>query len=175
MKKIMIGLIMFAATFAYANGNDVIGLKNKIQFCGTVLDVTDSSALFTVNGIIYEIPTVDIDFIALKDSNTKAAQSLADVFSDNPNLCMLGQCDAEMYHGKTGGAFVLGMLVGPFAVIGYALTRPDPYDGKNTVMMSHNSQYFSNPDLPQDFQPGRSRRHGRQHRRLGRFDQEFNQ
>lgn len=40
----------------------------------------------------------------------------------------------------------MGVLFGPFAVIGAALGKPTPYTGKDTVLMSTNKDSFTNPD-----------------------------
>ncbi len=61
------------------------------------------------------------------------------------DLCIAGQLDAEMYHGKNGAHFALGMLLGGFSLIGTALTSPSPEKGKQTMALSKNKQFFSDP------------------------------
>ena len=56
---------------------------------------------------------------------------------------MKGKLDAENYHGKKGGHFILGMAFGPFAMIGTALSNPTPEKGKRTYMMSENKANFN--------------------------------
>jgi len=53
--------------------------------------------------------------------------------------------DAENFHGKKGGHFVLGVLFGPFAMIGTALANPKPKKGKDTYMFSENKELFDDP------------------------------
>ncbi|MDO9615988.1 MAG: hypothetical protein Q7J86_15885 [Bacteroidota bacterium] len=64
----------------------------------------------------------------------------------DPNKCMNGRVDADNYHGKKGGHFVLGVLFGPFAMIGTALSNPTPEKGSNTFVMSKNKDQFSDPE-----------------------------
>ena len=59
--------------------------------------------------------------------------------------CAFGQQDAEMFHGKKGGHFVLGFLFGPFALIGTALANPTPDRGARTYMLSQHKDLFSDP------------------------------
>jgi hypothetical protein len=54
--------------------------------------------------------------------------------------------DAQAFHGKRGGHFVLGVLFGPFAVIGTAVSNPTPERGARTYMMSKNKELFSDPE-----------------------------
>ena len=65
---------------------------------------------------------------------------------EDPNNCLSGRLDAENYHGKKGGHFVLGVLFGPFAMIGTALADPTPAKGKQTYMMSENKDQFNDPE-----------------------------
>lgn len=46
---------------------------------------------------------------------------------------------------KAGHHFVLGLVFGPFAVIGAAISNPTPYKGAKTMMLSKNKEMFSDP------------------------------
>jgi hypothetical protein len=65
--------------------------------------------------------------------------------NDNQDKCLNGKLDAEHYHGKRGGHFVLGVLFGPFAMIGTLVSSPTPERGKQTYLMSKNKDRISDP------------------------------
>ena len=59
---------------------------------------------------------------------------------------MNGQMDAQRYHGKKAGHLVLGLLFGPWAIIGTAIVaNPTPYNAENnnTVGLSQNKDQFN--------------------------------
>ena len=56
--------------------------------------------------------------------------------------CTAGQQDAIKYHGKAGGHYVLGLLFGPFAILGTAFADPTPENGRKTYVMSQNKDMF---------------------------------
>lgn len=74
-----------------------------------------------------------------------------DVFSESPSTtiastkagpCEAGTRDAELYHRRTGTHVILGVLTGPFAAIGAALSHPTPERGRETMAKSKNKEYF---------------------------------
>ena len=52
---------------------------------------------------------------------------------------------AGRQYSKKVGHFFLGVLFGPFAMIGTALANPTPEKGKLTYMLSKNKDQFSDP------------------------------
>ena len=44
----------------------------------------------------------------------------------DPDKCMKGQADADLYHGKGFSHVGLRFLFGPFAIIGAAVASPSP-------------------------------------------------
>jgi len=66
--------------------------------------------------------------------------------STTENLCLKARHDATNFHGKQVGHFFLGVLFGPFAIIGTALANPTPYSSSNTLLLSSNKDYFSSPE-----------------------------
>ena len=65
---------------------------------------------------------------------------------NNPDACLAGRTDAENHHGKAGLHVFLGVLFGPFAVLGAAVGQPKPQNGKNTLSMSKNQDSFNDPN-----------------------------
>lgn len=59
--------------------------------------------------------------------------------------CALGKSDAKAYHGKKGLHVVYGLLLGPIAPIGAALSSPSPQSGSATVLQSENQALFDDP------------------------------
>ena len=55
--------------------------------------------------------------------------------------CNMGIMDANMYH-KNGAAFGWGVLFGPFAMIGAAISNPSPMNSSNAYV-SPNRDLFS--------------------------------
>ncbi len=143
MKKLLI--VCFLAMVGSMSAKDVLTLRNNMHFQGTVISVKDSIAEFSVAGAVYEIPLVDISEIILEDTGSRAYSDLIALGLEDVNPCQLGQIDAELYHGKKFGHFFLGMLFGPFALIGTALSNPTPDRGSDTYAMSENQNYFSDP------------------------------
>lgn len=143
MKKLL--FICFLIVAGSVSAKDVLTLRNSMRFEGTVVSVRDSIAEFSAAGTVYEIPLVDISEIILEDTSSRAYSDLINLGLEDVNPCQLGHMDAELYHGKKCGHFVLGVLFGPFALIGTALSNPTPERGSDTYAMSKNQNYFSDP------------------------------
>lgn len=92
-----------------------------------------------------------------QDSGTKTASS--DTAADRDPMvdgqpiktlteqekCARGRADANQYHGKLGRHVLYGVLLGPLATIGAALSDPTPVKGKSTVIQSSNKALFDDP------------------------------
>ena len=143
MKKII--FVLFAALSFSVSAKDVLTLSNNLQFEGQVLSVKNSFAEFQSNGELYMIPLMDINSILIEDTTSVAYSDLMNMDLPSQDPCLLGQLDAEMYHGKKGAHFALGALFGPFALIGTALCNPTPDKGNDTYAMSKNKEHFSDP------------------------------
>ena len=59
--------------------------------------------------------------------------------------CVRGRKDANRYHGKVGAHVLYGLIGGPIATIGAALSDPTPTDGRSTVTQSDNQALFDDP------------------------------
>lgn len=91
-------------------------------------------------------------FLAVEDSVQTIVDSVPKIQMENvitagdtANFCINGAMDGALYHGKKGGAFVLGFLFGPFALIGTSASNPTPEKGNDTYIMSDNRSQFKDP------------------------------
>jgi hypothetical protein len=145
MKKIF--LTFFATLFAVASfAGDILTLKNEMIFEGKVTKIKDCDVVFKAGRHKYIIPASEIFSLKFENPKDKIYTDYLQITNLNPNLCLKGRLDAENYHGKKGGHFVLGMLFGPFAMVGTAISNPTPERGKYTYLMSKNKEHFSDPE-----------------------------
>lgn len=145
MKKLV--LTITAISFAIVSfAGDILTLNNEMVFEGKVKKIKDCAVVFKADGIKYVVPASEIFSIQFEDTENKIYTDYMKMADDDPNKCLNGTLDAENYHGKKGGHFALGVLFGPFAMIGTALADPTPYKGAQTLMMSKNKDQFSDPE-----------------------------
>lgn len=123
---------------------DFLTLQNNMIFQGKIISIKNQSIIFKAGGKKYEVPASDIYSIKFGNLNDRVYKKHIEL--DDVNKCLTARLDAENYHGKKGGHFVLGLFFGPFAMIGTALANPTPYKGKNTYMMSENKELFNDPE-----------------------------
>ncbi|WP_396193521.1 hypothetical protein [Flavobacterium sp.] len=62
------------------------------------------------------------------------------------DICSKGRLDADNFHGKNGGHFILGVLFGPLAIIITSASNITPERGKLTYLMSNNKELFAHPE-----------------------------
>ncbi|HRF79774.1 MAG TPA: hypothetical protein PL070_06780 [Flavobacteriales bacterium] len=122
---------------------DILTLTNEMTFEGKVLKIKDCAIVFQADGNKYVIPATDIHSITFENVADEVLVSYLNTLDGNPNKCLNGRLDAESYHGKKGGHFFLGVLFGPFAMIGTALANPTPQKGKRTYLLSQNKDQFN--------------------------------
>jgi hypothetical protein len=145
MKKIT--MTITATLFAVASfAGDILTLNNEMVFEGKVTKIKECAVVFKANGHRYIVPASEIFSLQFENSEDKVYTDYMQMEYGDPNKCLNGRLDAENYHGKRGGHFVLGVLFGPFAMIGTALSNPTPDRGKQTYMMSRNKEQFSDPE-----------------------------
>jgi hypothetical protein len=145
MNKITLSItaILFAiASFA----GDILTLNNEMVFEGKVTKIKDCAVVFKADGQKYIVPASEIFSLQFENTEDKVYTDYMQMADGDPNKCLNGSLDAENYHGKKGGHFILGVLFGPFAMIGTALADPTPEKGKQTYMMSKNKEQFSDPE-----------------------------
>jgi hypothetical protein len=135
-------LIFSISSFA----SDILTLNNEMTFEGQVTRIKDCSVFFRTEGQKFVIPASDIFSIQFENAEDKVYVEYMKMADGDPNKCMNGRVDADAYHGKKGGHFILGVLFGPFAMIGTALSNPTPDKGRNTLVMSKNKDQFSDPE-----------------------------
>jgi hypothetical protein len=134
--------ICLAATASLAG--DLLTLNNSMAFEGKVVRIKKCEVVFKTNGRKYEIPASEIYSIQFGDVQDHVYLNFME--SRQVGNCLKGRYDAETFHGKRGGHFVLGMLFGPFAMIGTALSKPTPARGRDTMLLSPNKDLFSDPE-----------------------------
>lgn len=125
---------------------DVLVLLNQMKFEGEIRKIKKCEVLFTAsNGERCSIPAADIQEIHFENPDSPILQDFLSLSEGGAEACLSGQMDAENHHGKAGMHVVLGVLFGPFAVLGAAVSKPTPSTGKNTLAMSSNKDLFSDP------------------------------
>lgn len=112
-------------------------------FSGKVKSVKNCAITFKAEGVKYIIPASDIFSIEFENKEDKVYINYVKSSQEDVEKCLKGRLDAENFHGKKGGHFVLGVLFGPFAMIGTALSSTSPDRGKQTYMLSENKELFS--------------------------------
>jgi hypothetical protein len=145
MKKI--SLILFAACFALVSAAaDVLILNNEMMFEGKIVKIKGCNVIFKTKDTKYIVPASDIYAIQFENPEDKVYTDYMALAAGDVNKCLNGQLDAEHFHGKKGGHFILGVLFGPFAMIGTALATPTPEKGQKTYMLSQNKDQFNDPE-----------------------------
>ncbi len=145
MKKsllITLAIIVAVSTFA----SDVLTLNNGKRFEVKVKRIKGCSVIVKANGRKFEVPATDIYSIQFENVKDKVYTGYLKMLDQDPDLCLQGKLDAENYHGKRGTHFVLGVLFGPFAMIGTAIANPTPEKGRRTYILSKNKEYFDNTE-----------------------------
>lgn len=148
MKKVILSLLT-VFTLVSANAADKLTLTNGMKFQGDVVKVKGCSVIFKSEAGRVEVPAKDIYSVEFENPNDKEFLKYVELLESEGtgDKCINGQMDAENYHGKKGGHFALGVLFGPFAVIGTAIgANPTPYNGRNTVSLSPNKDQFNDPE-----------------------------
>jgi len=140
-KLILLGLLLFF--FSPVSGGDILTLTNNERFEGEVRKIKNCVLAFEMGHQLYLIPGRDIYSIEFEDSCSRVLTGYLSLV--DKNNCFKGYQDAEGLHGKGGGAFALGVLFGPLAIIGTALSNPTPEKGRSTTTLSQNKDLFSDP------------------------------
>lgn len=144
MKRLIITILTLIFAISLF-GNDVVTLNNQMMFEGKILRIDDCELVFRSGMKRHYIPAEDIYSIQFRDVNSKIYQEYLNNQQGASDKCFMGRTDAQNFHGKEVGHFVLGMLFGPFAMIGTAISNPTPEKGSNTYAKSQNREHFSDP------------------------------
>jgi hypothetical protein len=147
MKKICFTIITVCLSLNISFAGDILTLLDKetrsagISFSGEITKIKNCEIVFKMEGKKYFIPASDIYCIDFEDVNNKVLKGYKQL--SGSEKCMYGMNDAEMYH-KSGLSFAMGVLFGPFAVIGAAISNPSPLSGQN-LYLSSNKEFFNDP------------------------------
>ena len=145
MKKI---LVFFCITLLpislFGVEEDVLTLTNQMRFKGKIITAKDCKVKFKAEGNAYWIPAAAI--YSIEFANPEDDVYLEYIQQESANKCFSGNTDAELYHGKAGFHVAMGVLFGPFALIGAAVASPTPQSGKTTMFMSENKEFFNDPE-----------------------------
>lgn len=142
MKSIFLTLIIAFISFS-SFASDILTLTNELVYEGKVTKIKDCEIVFKINHEKYLIPASEIYSIEFENHEDKVYTNYMRMATNEPNKCFTAKLDAENFHGKKGGHFILGLLFGPFAIIGTALANPTPYDGRHTLLQSQNKDQFN--------------------------------
>jgi hypothetical protein len=127
------------------SSKDILTLVNKADgtpgrsFEGIIKKINGCEVVFEAEGGKYLVPAYEIYSLTFADSTSPILIRYLKMPLDD--RCMKGTMDAQMYHSSSG-SFWLGMLFGPFAVIGAALGNPTLSDA---AYISPNRELFSDP------------------------------
>jgi hypothetical protein len=145
MKKLTL-LFTIILTSVLSFAGDILTLNNGMVFEGKIIKIKDCDVTFKADGQKYVIPASDIFSLQFEDVNNRIYTQYLELSKDSQNKCLNGRLDAENYHGKKGAHFILGMLFGPFAMIGTALTNPTPEKGNDTYLRSNHKDQFNDAE-----------------------------
>ena len=145
MKKLIFTITAFFSVITAIAG-DILTLNNEMVFEGKVEKIKGCEVIFKSNGEKYIVPAYEIFTIEFENPSDKVYIDYLKIPDQDPRKCFNGAIDAENYHGKKGGHFALGVLFGPFSMIGTALANPTPEKGLRTYMMSKNKDQFDDPE-----------------------------
>lgn len=144
MKKITVTLV-FAVFALTTYCGDLLTLNNAKVFDGKILKIKDCEVVFKVGRDKFHVPATDIFCIQFADTANKIYKEYQQLSNNDPSKCLKGTQDAAQLHGKKGNHFFLGVLFGPFAMIGTLCANPTPYKGQKTPFMSENTDLFTDP------------------------------
>ena len=145
MKKTCILLMLLLVGYT-STAKDILILKNQQKFEVKIKKIKDCAVVFKIGRDKYTIPADEIHAIEFENTQDKVYTDYLQRLSTTENLCLKARHDATNFHGKQVGHFLLGVLFGPFAIIGTALANPTPYSSSNTLLLSTNKDYFSSPE-----------------------------
>ena len=145
MKKIIFLFCISLLTISlFGKEEDILTLTNQLKFKGKVIKIKDCKVKFSAGGKSYWVPAYDI--YSIEFANPEDEVYINYINQEQVNKCFSGTNDADLYHGKAGFHVFMGVLFGPFAMIGAAVATPTPHSGKNTMLLSKNQDLFSDPE-----------------------------
>lgn len=142
MKKIL--LFMLVMIGAKIQAKDTLVLNNQLTYAVNITKITPTEVEFKAQTKYYVIPATQVALVKFQNPNNPIYLNYTKSVNDEGNNCSKGAEDARQFHGKKGGHVILGVLFGPLAIIGTALSDPTPDKGMRTYMLSKNSDQFNN-------------------------------
>jgi hypothetical protein len=115
-------------------------------FEGKVTKIKECEIVFKADRKKYVVPAVEILSLQFENPNDKDISVYHKIAEGDSTACLKGALDAKKYHGKIANHIVLGMFLGPYAMIGTAFSNPTPEKGERTYTMSNNKELFDDPD-----------------------------
>lgn len=125
---------------------DILTLQNQMSFEGKVLKIKGCDVFFKCEGKKYLVPAEDIFVIEFENTADPVYSSYMASDSLALERCLQGRYDAEMFHGKKGGHFILGFLFGPLAMIGTACANPTPTKAQFFDLLQMEKRKLSSPN-----------------------------
>ena len=132
----------FMMVSLHAEG-DILSLLNQQRFEGKILSIKDCTVKFKAGKKKYLIPAADIQSIMFANPDNPIYQDF--IKQTDTDKCLIAKDDAKNYHGKGGLHVLMGVLFGPFAVIGAALSKPAPQKDAKALTSGH-KEYFDDPE-----------------------------
>jgi hypothetical protein len=145
MKKLVCLIFLISITNSLFS-KDILKLTNQLTFSGKVIYIKNCEIKFkATNGKIFKIPASDIHSVEFENSSDKVLTYYLNIIDSTTDKCLRGNLDGGRLHGKAGIHVGLGVLFGPFAVIGAAFGNPSPSKGSKTNRISENKNLFQDP------------------------------
>ena len=145
MKTILVFLFISLLPISlFGIEKDVLTLTNQMKFKGDVITIKDCQVKFKAEGKAYWVPAAAI--YTIEFANPKDEVYIKYIKQESANKCLSGNTDADLYHGKAGFHVAMGVLFGPFALIGAAVASPTPQKGKSTMFLSENKELFNDAE-----------------------------
>jgi hypothetical protein len=127
-----------------AEGNLII--ENQKWLEDNDINSLDCNSKINVEQKQYILTITDIVSLQLEEPYSSVENSFIKSCIEDSIKCINGSFDAKKYHGKKGQHILLGMFLGPYAMIGTALSNPTPERGEKTMSMSKNNELFNDPE-----------------------------
>jgi hypothetical protein len=138
--------LVFVVFMGHEGTADIITLNSLRKMEGKVTKIKHCMITLKTDTGKYQIPAEDIYSIQFEDEQDKVYRKYLSELKVDPSKCVNGRLDAVNHHGKKSGHIAMGFLLGPFAMLGTALSEPTPEKGQTTVELSEHPELLQDPD-----------------------------
>jgi hypothetical protein len=121
-------------------------LNNDVVFDGKITKIKDCTVVIKVKGEKYYVPVSDIYSVEFENIEDRVYRRYMKLADGDPQKCLHGATDAAQFHGKKGGHFFLGVLFGPFAMLGTLMANPNPDNSRKAYQLSKHKDEFNDPE-----------------------------